>query len=644
MNTKQVEELTGISRQNIRFYEKIGLLHPGREEGNAYRNYREEDVKRLQFIKLLRMLDMTTEEIAQVFQGNVALEDAVRNQQMVLQQREKQLQGAIAICGRIVREEGKATIWTEKEQNFPVQKYLSQVEYEQNKVGGFAQFKEDYKKIITADQQRQFSFVVPHLVHTDEELIKELERYNQDEGWEIKRQKGGEVNVFKDGRCYVISKKKIRTKQGEVPSTLVMGTMVHPDQAADALIPVRRKSFLYSIHIVMRNIRRHKWKSLLSISVCAMTMLLLAVYFGMMGNLRDQKNQLPQVMPVRASIFSLNGQRSKGLLIKNSLLEQVRTSEYVADYTEQAELFGNVDGEEDTYFPISGVTKVEDLKERVTDLQTEGEVFSIGKAGASEDSCLIEQAFMEEHSLNIGDSVTVQTDYFASSSQNWGSLLQLPLLKVTMRIAGSYRTGELGSDESVPRIYVSVRQIQNWYAQANQEYMASSFSLEVKDPSKLNDFKQQMQDAGLREIDEAADNSFTGAALKVYDGNYIEAATRLERSMDMLQSFYPLVFLITVMIGGIVSYLLLYSRRMEASIMRAMGTRRHQTIVLFMLEHTLLAIVGCVAGELLALALGLQDFVWYMAAVFFLCYLAGALISLEGISKTNISVTLTGRE
>lgn len=644
MNTKQVEELTGISRQNIRFYEKIGLLHPGREEGNAYRNYREEDVKRLQFIKLLRMLDMTTEEIAQVFQGNVALEDAVKNQQKVLQQREKQLQGAIEICGRIVREEGKETAWKEKEENFPVQEYLSQVEYEQNKVGGFAQFKEDYKKIITADQQRQFSFVVPHLIHTDEELIKELEQYSQDEDWEIEKQKSGEVHVFKDGQCYVISKKKIRTRSGEIPSTLIMGIMVHPDQAVDAAIPVKRKSFLYSIHIVMRNIRRHKWKSLLSISVCAMTMLLLAVYFGMMGNLRDQKNQLPQVMPVRASIFSLNGQRNKGLLIKNSLLEQVRTSEYVADYTEQAELFGNVDGGEDTYFPISGVTKVEDLEERVTDLQTEGEVFSIGKVGGSEDSCLVEQAFMEEHSLNIGDSVTVQTDYFASSSQNWGSLLQLPLLKVTMRIAGSYRTGKLESDESVPRIYVSVRQMQNWYAQANQEYMASSFSLEVKDPSKLNDFKQQMKDAGLREIDEAADSSFTGAALKVYDGNYIEAATRLDRSMDMLQSFYPLVLLITVMIGGIVSYLLLYSRRMEASIMRAMGTRRRQTIVLFMLEYTLLAIVGCVAGELLALALGLQDFMWYMAAVFFLCYLAGALISLEGISKTNISVTLTGRE
>ena len=28
MNIKQVEKLTGISSQNIRFYEKSGLIHP----------------------------------------------------------------------------------------------------------------------------------------------------------------------------------------------------------------------------------------------------------------------------------------------------------------------------------------------------------------------------------------------------------------------------------------------------------------------------------------------------------------------------------------------------------------------------------------------------------------------------------------
>ena len=47
LNTKQAEELTGMSRQNIRYYERMGLLEPARDDSNAYRDYSEEDIRRL---------------------------------------------------------------------------------------------------------------------------------------------------------------------------------------------------------------------------------------------------------------------------------------------------------------------------------------------------------------------------------------------------------------------------------------------------------------------------------------------------------------------------------------------------------------------------------------------------------------------
>ena len=47
MNTKQVEELTGLTRQNIRYYERQGLLEPARTDGNDYRDYSKKDVERL---------------------------------------------------------------------------------------------------------------------------------------------------------------------------------------------------------------------------------------------------------------------------------------------------------------------------------------------------------------------------------------------------------------------------------------------------------------------------------------------------------------------------------------------------------------------------------------------------------------------
>ena len=47
MNIKEVEKITGISSQNIRFYEKYELVQPVRNANNGYREYNAEDIRKL---------------------------------------------------------------------------------------------------------------------------------------------------------------------------------------------------------------------------------------------------------------------------------------------------------------------------------------------------------------------------------------------------------------------------------------------------------------------------------------------------------------------------------------------------------------------------------------------------------------------
>ena len=49
MTIKEVEKKLNITRANIRFYEKEGLLQPKRCD-NEYRDYSEDDLKRLEKI------------------------------------------------------------------------------------------------------------------------------------------------------------------------------------------------------------------------------------------------------------------------------------------------------------------------------------------------------------------------------------------------------------------------------------------------------------------------------------------------------------------------------------------------------------------------------------------------------------------
>ncbi len=69
MTIKQVEQQTGISKQNIRFYEKEGLLQPARNPDNGYRTYTAEHVAALQEIKLFRKLGISIEDIRKMQQG-----------------------------------------------------------------------------------------------------------------------------------------------------------------------------------------------------------------------------------------------------------------------------------------------------------------------------------------------------------------------------------------------------------------------------------------------------------------------------------------------------------------------------------------------------------------------------------------------
>ena len=79
MKIQQVEELVGISKKNIRFYEAEGLLSPGRAE-NGYRSYGQADVRRLQQIKLLRKLGLPIEDIRSLLKGESSLETCLGRQ------------------------------------------------------------------------------------------------------------------------------------------------------------------------------------------------------------------------------------------------------------------------------------------------------------------------------------------------------------------------------------------------------------------------------------------------------------------------------------------------------------------------------------------------------------------------------------
>ena len=103
MKIKQVEELVGITKKNIRFYEDQGLLNVERAE-NGYREYHKEDIARLQEIKLFRKMDISIEEMKSLFEKKKSLQICLEQHLKELEHRREGLMKMQEMCERLIAE------------------------------------------------------------------------------------------------------------------------------------------------------------------------------------------------------------------------------------------------------------------------------------------------------------------------------------------------------------------------------------------------------------------------------------------------------------------------------------------------------------------------------------------------------------
>ena len=104
MKINEVEQLVGISKKNIRFYEAEGLLTPRRNSENGYRSYDNDDVDMLRKIKVLRKLGLPLEEIRSLQQGKLTIPDALCRHRITLEREQENLRQAQSLCARLESE------------------------------------------------------------------------------------------------------------------------------------------------------------------------------------------------------------------------------------------------------------------------------------------------------------------------------------------------------------------------------------------------------------------------------------------------------------------------------------------------------------------------------------------------------------
>lgn len=144
MQIHEVESRTRLTKKSIRYYEEEGLFSPKRNISNDYREYSLLDVQTLKLIKFLRELNVPISDIKKLKNGELSLEDCMKDRIKKIEQEEQNFETIKNMCVEISK--SKDTY-----QNIDISKY-SKVMNVLNK-GGFTLrdvAKNHQKKILGA--------------------------------------------------------------------------------------------------------------------------------------------------------------------------------------------------------------------------------------------------------------------------------------------------------------------------------------------------------------------------------------------------------------------------------------------------------------------------------------------------------------
>jgi DNA-binding transcriptional MerR regulator len=122
MKIAEVSERYNVTPDTLRYYERIGLLQPVARNDSGIRDYCENDIHRLEFIKCMRRaglpIDVLIDYIHLLDQGDETIEarmELLQEQRVLLQLRIKEMQETLKVLDFKISLYGEAVQTKEKE-------------------------------------------------------------------------------------------------------------------------------------------------------------------------------------------------------------------------------------------------------------------------------------------------------------------------------------------------------------------------------------------------------------------------------------------------------------------------------------------------------------------------------------------------
>ncbi len=232
-------------------------------------------------------------------------------------------------------------------------------------------------------------------------------------------------------------------------------------------------------------------------------------------------------------------------------------------------------------------------------------------ASSDEDSVLIGKGLADVMNVQVGDRITmVGSDAHKQNRQR------------TMTVAGIYDIGMPSIEKQT--VYIALAEAQSLF-----DLLGQSTEVQVN----LNDVGKEAK------VVDALAPALPGYEVESWDKNYPEIATALTSKNFVMDIFSVIIEVIAGI--GVLNLLLMavFERTREIGLLGAMGLKPVQIGTLFLLEGTMIGVVGVIAGIILGVAFNAGfgrvgfDYSAFASAADFMALISGRVYPSLGLGK-----------
>ena len=364
------------------------------------------------------------------------------------------------------------------------------------------------------------------------------------------------------------------------------------------------------ISMTKKLILRSPLKSILTIIFSISIIIFIGLYINNIKTLETSLKKLSQTIPVTGEICDISGSKTTGLEIDERKGNQIISSQYVvqAKYTIQV-VANNINNQNNISTTLMGCNSIDALPL----LYDDNIDFMSGNDSSfltdDKNNCIVEAEFAKQNNIVLGQEITFSLSIYKYDS---GVYLTDNIDNVKMNVIGIYDYNSATNTS----IIVPVKSLARLVKESGNEVFYDSLKFELKDPGKLNEFKQDVKNIGFSNINSQSVQSVAGNSLIVYDNIYIENASNILDALQMYRLFEIPFIILMFVLYVLVIFLLIKNKQLEMAISLSLGQSKKAVNFNLFLEIEILSILGCLLG-VLALVLITDIEIFSLLMIFF---------------------------